>query len=282
MYTVFKVTDKSKILEEFLIEILKTEYSNKIINKYAKGTIRQILKFDDLCKILVPEITLDEQKDIISICNSYRSSINSAQNIINNYFPTINFDNYPIVPLGNLINSTEYGSSKKALDNGEIPVLRMGNIQSGEIDFDDLVYTNDTGEIEKLNLQNGDILFNRTNSPKLVGKSAIFRNQMKSIFAGYLIRIKVNKEKILPEYLNLFLNSSEGKKLHNHYKSVSGNQANINATKLREYKIPLPKLSEQQESINEIKKEKDLIDGNKKIIKIFEKKIKTLFEKYLN
>jgi restriction endonuclease S subunit len=282
MYTVFKVTDKSKILEEFLIEILKTEYSNKIINKYAKGTIRQILKFDDLCKILVPEITLDEQKDIISICNSYRSSINSAQNIINNYFPTINFDNYPIVPLGNLINSTEYGSSKKALDNGEIPVLRMGNIQSGEIDFDDLVYTNDAVEIKKLNLQNGDILFNRTNSPKLVGKSAIFRNQMKSIFAGYLIRIKVNKEKILPEYLNLFLNSSEGKKLHNHYKSVSGNQANINATKLREYKIPLPKLSEQQEIINEIKNEKDLIDGNKKIIKIFEKKIKTLFEKYLN
>ena len=85
MYTVFKVTDKSKILEEFLIEILKTEYSNKIINKYAKGTIRQILKFDDLCKIPVPEISLDEQKNIISICNSYRSSISSAQNIINNY-----------------------------------------------------------------------------------------------------------------------------------------------------------------------------------------------------
>ena len=225
---------------------------------------------------------IDEQKNIISICNSYRSSISSAQNIINNYFPTINFDNYPIVPLGNLINSTEYGSSKKALDIGEIPVLRMGNIQGGEIDFDDLVYTNDAVEIKKLNLQNGDILFNRTNSPKLVGKSAIFRNQIKSIFAGYLIRIKVNKEKILPEYLNLFLNSSEGKKLHNHYKSVSGNQANINATKLREYKIPLPKLSEQQEIINEIKNEKDLIDVNKKIIKIFEKKIKTLFEKYLN
>ena len=175
MYTVFKVINKKEISEDFLIEILKTQHSNKLINKYAKGTIRQILKFDDLCKISIPKLSLEEQENISSICKSYRSSIDSAKNIINNYFPTIEFQNHPLVSLGEVIISTEYGSSMKSLEEGKVPVLRMGNIQSGEIDFKDLVYTNDEREIKKLNLQEGDVLFNRTNSPELVGKSAIFR-----------------------------------------------------------------------------------------------------------
>ena len=282
MYTVFKISNKNKILEEFLIEILKTSYSNKLINKYAKGTIRQILKFEDLCKILIPDLSLDEQKNIITACNAYRTSINSAQNIIDNYFPTVSYDGYPLITLENLIVSTEYGSSKKALEKGKIPVLRMGNIKNGELDFEDLVYTNDDTEINKLNLVDGDILFNRTNSPELVGKSAIYRSQMKSIFAGYLIRVKVNKEKILPEFLNIFLNSSEGKKLHNQNKSVSGNQANINATKLKNYKIPLPEISKQKQIVEEINEEKKIIYNNKKVIEIFKNKIENLFKKYLD
>ena len=65
----------------------------------------------------------------------------------------------------------------------------MGNIQDGRLDWDDLVFTDDKEEIEKYRLKHNDVLFNRTNSPELVGKTAIYKSEMPSIFAGYLIRI---------------------------------------------------------------------------------------------
>lgn len=65
----------------------------------------------------------------------------------------------------------------------------MGNLQNGEIDWSDLAYTSDDNEIEKYKLNLGDVLFNRTNSPELVGKTGIYRGNHPAIFAGYLIKL---------------------------------------------------------------------------------------------
>ena len=89
-----------------------------------------------------------------------------------------------------LIYPPQYGTSKKSAPSGILPVLRMGNIQDGEIVFDKLVYSNDLDDNKKLLLQYGDLLFNRTNSAELVGKTAIFRGQQDAIFAGYLILLR--------------------------------------------------------------------------------------------
>ena len=71
--------------------------------------------------------------------------------------------------------STEYGTSEKSLPDGQYLVLGMGNLKGGEIDFSDLVYSDNHDDFKKLELHDADILFNRTNSPKLVGKASIFR-----------------------------------------------------------------------------------------------------------
>lgn len=84
--------------------------------------------------------------------------------------------------LGWMTCSVEYGTSAKSSETGICPVLRMGNIQNGNFDLSDLVFTDDKEEIEKYLLKEGDVLFNRTNSPEWVGKSAIFKSKHPTIF----------------------------------------------------------------------------------------------------
>ena len=92
-----------------------------------------------------------------------------------------------------------YGTSKKSSSSGEIAVLRMGNLQQGEIDYTDLVYSSNKEDIDKYLLTDGDLLFNRTNSSEWVGKTAIYRGETAAIYAGYLIRIRSLLD---AEYLN--------------------------------------------------------------------------------
>lgn len=112
-------------------------------------------------------------------------------------------EDWELVPLRQLILSVEYGSSAKSNVKGDIPVLRMGNLQDGELNWSDLVYTNDESEIEKYALDPGDVLFNRTNTIDLVGKTSIYRGERPAIFAGYLIRIRVDPSRLDSEYLNV-------------------------------------------------------------------------------
>jgi len=99
------------------------------------------------------------------------------------------------VKIGDITLGVEYGTSAKSKESGDAAVLRMGNIQNGRFDWNDLVYTSDKTEIEKYLLRKDDVLFNRTNSPELVGKTAIYKGERTAIFAGYLIRVKFDKGK---------------------------------------------------------------------------------------
>ena len=128
----------------------------------------------------------------------------------------------------------------------------MGNLQNGRIDWSDLVYTNDEEEIGKYRLQANDVLFNRTNSPEWVGKTAIYKGERSAIFAGYLIRIRYKKNMLNPDYLNYYLNSQEAKNYGNSVKSFGVNQSNINGAKLKGYPFPVTSLYEQQRITSEI------------------------------
>lgn len=162
--------------------------------------------------------------------------------------------------LKNFTLGVEYGTSKKSNKNGKIPVLRMGNIQDYKFDWSDLVYSSDEEEINKFLLRKNDVLFNRTNSPELVGKTAIYKENKEAIFAGYLIRINQIEELINPDYLNYFLNSYTAKIYGNSVKTDGVNQSNINGTKLVEYPIPYCSLDEQKEIVKEIDRRLTIYD----------------------
>ncbi|PCI04730.1 MAG: type I restriction endonuclease subunit S [Hyphomicrobiales bacterium] len=153
------------------------------------------------------------------------------------------------VRLGDVAQSFNYGTSSKSAPEGDVPVLRMGNIQNGRLDWVNLVYTSNSAEIEKYRLENGDVLFNRTNSPELVGKTAVYKGERKAIFAGYLIRVKCGP-KLLPDYLSHCLNGPAGRRYSWDVKRDSVSQSNINAKKLANFEFLLPTLDEQSEIVN--------------------------------
>lgn len=151
--------------------------------------------------------------------------------------------------IGEICSSLKYGTSKKSSDDGEVVVLRMGNLQNGEIDWSNLAYTSDEEDIKKYLLKSGDVLFNRTNSPELVGKTSIYRGEMPAIYAGYLIKLDYEKNIVVGDYLNYYLNSSKAKEYYMQVKTDGVSQSNINAKKIGEFEIPLPTLPEQHEIV---------------------------------
>ncbi|MEQ7415279.1 restriction endonuclease subunit S [Xanthomonas campestris pv. campestris] len=142
-----------------------------------------------------------------------------------------------------------YGSSAKTNEDGTgIPVLRMGNIQEGELDLGKLKFLpQNHGEFPELFLEDGDILFNRTNSPELVGKTAVFRSQITPCsYASYLIKVRLSNH-CSPELVSAYINSVFGRHWVKTVVTQQVGQANVNGSKLAALAVPLPPTDEQVE-----------------------------------
>ena len=149
-------------------------------------------------------------------------------------------------------SAIEYGSSAKAHPGSSgVPVLRMGNItQDGEIALDDMKYLpKGHPALPSLRLRRGDLLFNRTNSSDLVGKTAIYSGKPPlCTFASYLIRIRLSA-RLRPHFLMYALNGPSGRRWIGEVASQTVGQANVNGTKLAAFTFPLPPLAEQDEVV---------------------------------
>lgn len=146
----------------------------------------------------------------------------------------------------------KYGSSSKTNEGpAGVPVLRMGNIQDGDLDLSSLKYlSRDHDEFPGLHLQDGDLLFNRTNSPELVGKTAVYRSQITPCsFASYLIGVRFSGG-YMPELASTFINSVHGKRWIKSVVVQQVGQANVNGSKLSALAIPVPPFDEQKEIVS--------------------------------
>lgn len=146
----------------------------------------------------------------------------------------------------------QYGTSAKATlesPTDSVPIIRMGNIQDGTLRLNSLKYLpHDHPDFPKLFLKDGDLLFNRTNSPELVGKSAVYRGDRKISFASYLIRVRFD-ESVLPEWANLVINSPYGRRYIESVTTQQVGQANVNGKKLSAFPLPVPPLEQQRAAI---------------------------------
>ena len=155
-----------------------------------------------------------------------------------------------------LSTDVTYGTSAKCSDHPSgIPVIRMGNIDAGDLDVRELKYLPaDHDEFPALLLSKGDLLFNRTNSAELVGKSAIFSiaTDMWS-FASYLIRVRFA---IIPsEWIAYYINSVFGRSWIAEVKNQQVGQANVNGSKLKSLAVPVPPLAEIATAIDVVIRE---------------------------
>ena len=191
------------------------------------------------------------------------------KNISKGILPTANFEDMLTVPdgwgmcrLGQISSVFEYGTSTKCHEepaDGDVIVLRMPNIQDGDVVFDKLKYAN-RNTVDSLFCKTGDLLFNRTNSMELVGKCATVKFKQDNVsFASYLIRVHLVG--MDPEFVSFFINSLDCR-----YKQILPNatqqngQANFSGGKLKNVIIPVPSIDEQRRIVDRLNELLPLVD----------------------
>jgi len=122
----------------------------------------------------------------------------------------------------------------------------MANLGEGRIrsEATGVVQLSD-GEIDKYRLEDGDVLFNRTNSAELVGKTAVFKGRRQAVFASYLIRFRIDSEQAEPEFISAYINSNDGRDFIRRNMARAIGQVNISASAMHRMPIPMPPLIEQ-------------------------------------
>lgn len=161
-----------------------------------------------------------------------------------------------LTTLGDIAKDIRYGTSKKCSeDEGNTAVLRIPNIGPGYIINKNIKYANfEPKELSALSLIEGDLLLIRSNgSVDFVGKVAVIsENDTKYLYAGYLIRVRLDQEKAIPKYISYCLQSPQLRQvIENIARSTSGVN-NINSKELAALELPLPPLVEQQEIIRRV------------------------------
>ncbi|MDE0300741.1 MAG: restriction endonuclease subunit S [Candidatus Poribacteria bacterium] len=167
-----------------------------------------------------------------------------------------------------LLTKIQYGSSRKTSDDASgVPVLRMGNIVEGKIVRDNLKYLpKEHDEFPELLLNTGDLLFNRTNSRELVGKTSVYTgNPNPCSFASYLIRVRFNP-RIDSLIVAHYINSVYGKNWILSVVSQQAGQANVNGTKLKLLSVPIPPEKEQRVLVEEIERRLSVADEAEKTV----------------
>ena len=270
------IRSKGVLLAPFLAQLLFSDQVARQLVAWQCGTNYPAVNESDIRQLRLPVPTVPEQETIADILgvvdeviDHVRVSADSAsraktallQRLLRHglrgegqkktsvgWIPK----SWSAVDVKRVVKEFQYGMSLPMHAKGEIAILRMGNIQAGEVRFSDLKYVSLSAKYTApYLLRRGDILFNRTNSQELVGKIGIYRSDRISVFASYLIRLHNDPEQVDNYYLGQVLNSYNAQCRIKRYATPGVQQVNINATNLGKVLIPLPAgtagLEEQRE-----------------------------------
>ena len=292
----FKVKNKNELDILYLSYFLKSKNFKNQISKLITGSAQLNFGGSHLKKInlFLPELNVQKKVStlLLLIDNTIKDmqrKLSILEQLTKSLFTIMfgdiktNDKNWEIKKLGEVIQ-TQYGTSKKATSivTG-FPILRMNNITySGEMDYRDLKYIElSDNEKEKFLLKKGELLFNRTNSKELVGKTGLFELDTPMAFAGYLIKMKPSNL-IHSKFLLFFMNSEFMKKLlYNKAKNIVG-MANINAKELEDFSIILPPIELQNKFTERIEKIEKLKFEIEKSIEVAQNLYDSLISKYFD
>lgn len=261
MYIVVRC--KRSLRPQFLLHFLKSDVGQSEIRHRCEGAVRFQLKFKDLASIPQSIPSIPEQDRVLQLLDatdelrklrqqSDRRTADLIPAIFDDMFgdPETNPKLWPIYTAGELMISCEYGTSTKA-DESErgLPIVRMNNVLiDGSLDLTNLKYVSLSQlEIEKYRLKPGDVLFNRTNSRELVGKTGLWDGRFEAVPASYFIRVRLDASKEQPLHFVTYMNLPYMKRQLATIARGAIGQANINAKELKSIRLPVPPIELQQE-----------------------------------
>lgn len=259
----FKVLDENQLRIRYFMYYLKSRHFKNQLFKQITGSAQLNYGPSHLKKMIMPLIPLNKQDEIIACMDKVQSVIEMKQqelirldDLIKARFvevfgdPIKNPKGWKTAAIGDIVTEVRYGTSKPAVEKGKYPYLRMNNITSdGHLDLNDLKYIDiPDDEIEKCVVRKGDILFNRTNSIELVGKTAMYDLLEDMVIAGYIIRVRLN-DRLLPEVFSQYMNLKALKDILRSMAKGAVNQANINAQELQSIRVYIPDMELQKQFV---------------------------------
>lgn len=252
------------VLPEFLPFFMQSDlFMNRAV-EISVGSLSPTINWKTMAiqEFLLPPI--DEQVRLVDLLQaieraseSHQKICGSADKLIRSLLSDVLNREWPVVDLGSVVHETQYGLSINAGSEGQYPMLRMMNIEDGLCIENDIKYVDlNDKDFEAYRLVHGDVLFNRTNSYELVGRTGVYELDGDHVFASYLVRIKTNPERLEPKFLTLYLNSDFGRRQVLAFATKAVSQANVNARNLLRVRLPLPPLNVQQKLLDDIAKAK--------------------------
>ena len=189
---------------------------------------------------------------------------------------------YDFVALNEIAEFTQLGLVKNKQEQGEknekypFPYIKMDAIDwNGQLDLNKVSFVNASEEeLKKLTLDDGDFIYNTRNAPNLVGKCAVYHGKAGTyLFNNNILRIKFNRKKANPDFVNRVLVSDNGKL---RVQNLIAGTTSVAAIYQKEYlsiQIPLPPISIQEEIVAEIEGYQNIIDGAKAVTANYKPKI---------
>lgn len=251
---------------DFLKFYLRSDRFVGFANQVVAGAKMPRMIMDKFWLHEIPLAPPREQNRIVELleqADSLRRQRTEADQIADLILPAVfhrmfgealtNPKNWPVVPLGNLIEEPQFGvsvalSDKTEREDGQLPVLRIANItKDGYLDVSDLRFDSVSERKRKeLLLRKGDLLFNWRNSPNLVGKTAIFDADEDCIFASFLFRLRTRPLEAEVPYVWFFLNYLRRQGWFETKCRQAVSQANFGRDELCSIQIPKPPLALQK------------------------------------
>lgn len=134
-------------------------------------------------------------------------------------------------------------------------ILRIGDFYDGEVNQQVTLkrLTLSKQELEEFEVLVGDIIINRVNSFEYLGKSAIIRSlEERTVFESNMMRVRVDRQRILPNFCILFLISQFGRDELRRNAKHAVNQASINQSDVKGSRLNLPPPPEQAEIVRRV------------------------------
>ena len=269
---------KDKMLPQLFIYFTKTDSYFKNISRYLTGSSRQRISRSNLSKVGIPLPPLEVQKKIVAELDGYQKIIDGAKQIVENYKPTIKIaPDWPLVELEEIsrMKRGPFGGSlkKKIFVKQGYKVYEQKHAIHGDFTIGNyFIDDNKFSEMEAFAVAPKDLLISCSGT---MGKVVMVpEDAPKGVINQALLKVTPNKGKVLAFYLKCIIESEEVQRRY--FQSTNGVAIqNIGSMKvMRRIPIPLPPLKTQKKIVAEIESERELVEANKKLIEIFEKKIK--------
>ena len=257
------ILPNEKVIPKYLYYVIRYMH----LEKYFTGATIPHIYFKDYKREEFNLCDLSEQEKIVStlskiekIITHRKQQLEKLDLLVKARFvemfgePILNEKGWNMVTIGDIVTEVKYGTSKPAVEGGKYPYLRMNNLTyDGHLDLTNLKMIDiPDSEIEKCIVHRGDVLFNRTNSIELVGKTCVFDKDEDMVIAGYIIRVRLKSIK-LPIVLSYFMNTDALKKKLRNMAKGAVNQANINAQEFKSINIYLPPIELQTQFADFVK-----------------------------